>query len=124
MTRAKSVPETFLIDYSGYLHCDGYAVYETLTDITPAFCLAHVRRKFHEIATHSAYAKSCLSLCNEAFKMERELQRYEPEKRLEKRHTFLRPVYEELWDRLTSLSPLIKRAFKPAVTYALKGKKA
>lgn len=122
LTRAKSVPETFLTDYSGYLHCDGYAVYETLTDITPAFCLAHVRRKFHEIATHSAYAKTCLSLCNEAFKIERELQRYGPEKRLEKRHTFLLPVYEELWGRLTSLPPLIKGAFKTAVTYALKRK--
>ena len=45
-----------LEDYSGVVQCDGYAAYKTIADascaegITLAFCWAHLRRKFVDIA--------------------------------------------------------------------------
>jgi Transposase IS66 family len=43
---------TLLRDYRGILQCDGYALYKQRPDdaITLAFCWAHVRRGFFEIA--------------------------------------------------------------------------
>ena len=43
---------TLLKDYRGIVQCDGYAPYKKLPDdaITLAFCWAHVRRGFFEIA--------------------------------------------------------------------------
>jgi transposase len=43
---------TLLTDYRGIVQCDGYAPYKKLLDdaITLAFCWAHVRRGFFEIA--------------------------------------------------------------------------
>ena len=41
--------ERFLKGWSGtYLHCDGYAGYKKLENITLCGCLVHAKRKFHE----------------------------------------------------------------------------
>lgn len=48
-TRQATHPKTFLNDYSGYLHADGYAGYEQ-TDTQLVGCWAHARRKFMDIA--------------------------------------------------------------------------
>ena len=45
-TRAATHPCKFLKGYSGYLHVDGYKVYEALTDVTLVGCWAHARRNF------------------------------------------------------------------------------
>lgn len=50
----------FLKDYKGYIQSDGYAVYDelgSLPDINHVGCLAHVRRKFMDVAKLSKRAK-------------------------------------------------------------------
>jgi transposase len=44
--------QTLLATYRGIVQCDGYAPYKNLSSdrITPAFCWAHLRRKFFDIA--------------------------------------------------------------------------
>jgi hypothetical protein len=40
-----------LVEYAGYLQCDGYLVYDKIADgkdITLVGCLAHTRKKFYE----------------------------------------------------------------------------
>jgi hypothetical protein len=55
-----------LKDYRGLVQCDGYAPYKQLPDdaITLAFCWAHVRRGFFEIAmaTHPLPRRRCCAL--------------------------------------------------------------
>lgn len=47
--RGSVYPEKFLSNWSGtYLHCDGYAGYKKLENITLCGCLVHAKRKFHE----------------------------------------------------------------------------
>ncbi len=48
-SRGRDSPERMLADLEGYLHDDGYIVYETALDpdaVKHVACLAHVRRKF------------------------------------------------------------------------------
>ena len=40
---------TFLNDFKGYVHSDGYSGYNKLTNITRCGCWAHLRRKFVDI---------------------------------------------------------------------------
>ena len=48
--RKHTHPETFLKDFSGFLHADGYDGYHKLPDrITVVGCWAHLRRKFDEV---------------------------------------------------------------------------
>jgi transposase len=50
--RGHEVPKAMLEGFRGRLQSDGYGVYQTLlgklAGITPFYCWAHVRRKFHE----------------------------------------------------------------------------
>jgi len=47
-TRAGEHPRRFLKGFSGYLHVDGYAVYDNLPGVTLVGCWAHARRYFVE----------------------------------------------------------------------------
>nr|MCR4943472.1 IS66 family transposase [Clostridium sp.] len=48
-TRSSSCPKNFLKDYKGYLQTDGYSGYNSVSEAKRIYCLAHIRRKFHEI---------------------------------------------------------------------------
>ena len=39
---------TYLKDFKGFVHCDGYSGYSKLTEVTRCGCWAHIRRKFVE----------------------------------------------------------------------------
>ena len=47
-SRRAEHPETFLTDFRGYLHADGYAGYYKLPQLTVVACWAHARRKYEE----------------------------------------------------------------------------
>ncbi|MDU5336183.1 IS66 family transposase [Enterococcus sp.] len=47
-TSAGEVPKQFLSDFKGYLHCDGYAGYHAVEEVTLVNCLGHARRNFFE----------------------------------------------------------------------------
>ena len=52
--RSHEIPLQFFDEFKGYLHCDGFAAYDTLAAKQPSIklvgCLYHVRRKFVEVA--------------------------------------------------------------------------
>lgn len=106
-TRSSSCPRNFLGSYSGYLQTDGYAGYNSVSGATRIYCLAHIRRKFHEIVSNldkEALKKSRavigFNYCEQIYKLEKELRENysnEPnyyEIRYNKRNKELTPILE------------------------------
>ena len=108
-SRSHTVPQRVLDGFSGYLHTDGYAAYETLAEKMPGITLvgdwAHVRRKFDEAVKAVAEdfsgeikASTGLRLINELFRIEREEigKDATPEIRLKIRDEKSRPIINAL----------------------------
>lgn len=106
-TRSGSCPKNFLSGFSGYLQTDGYAGYNKVENIKRLYCLAHIRRKFHEII---------VNLDKEALKTSKALigfnycaKLYEIEKDLREQHSQKEDYYEERYKiRLEKSKPLIE----------------
>ena len=80
-TRSSSCPRKFLGNYSGYLQTDGYSGYNSVGGATRIYCLAHIRRKFHEIisnldkeALKESRAVIGFNYCEQIYKLEKELR--------------------------------------------------
>lgn len=116
---------TFLKDFKGYVHSDGFAGYNKLNGIIRCGCWAHLRRKFLEAiperktdAAPFTNAETGRDYCNRLFKIEEELADLTPEKRYDKRHELEKPVLEAFWCWLKNLTVLKGSALGKAVTYA------
>ena len=48
-TRSSSCPKNFLGDFKGFLQTDGYNGYNSVSGATRIYCLAHIRRYFHNV---------------------------------------------------------------------------
>ncbi|MGL4655483.1 MAG: IS66 family transposase, partial [Sarcina sp.] len=48
-TRSSACPKKFLGAFSGYLQTDGYTGYNSVSEATRIYCLAHIRRKFYDV---------------------------------------------------------------------------
>jgi transposase len=126
-TRASKHPQRFLSGFKGYLHVDGYAGYNRLSDITLVGCWAHARRKFDEALkalpadkrNAEVPAKEGLNFCNQLFAIERELHDATPEERYEIRLKRSRPVMDAFLAWLNYQSPRVlpKSAFGQAISY-------
>ena len=115
----------FLKDFKGYVHSDGYAGYNKLSEITRCGCWAHLRRKFVEaVPTNKATdtpltnAEIGRDYCNQIFKIEDGLKVLSPEERFSKRLELEKPVLGAFWCWLDNLSVLKGSALGKAVTYA------
>jgi transposase len=86
--------------WRGALVCDDYAGYKALfaQGITEAGCLAHARRKFHELwANHkSTLAEQALALFARLYEVEREVADLPAEERLRFRQVKARPAADAL----------------------------
>lgn len=115
---------TFLKDFKGYVHSDGYSGYNKLKDITRVGCWAHLRRKFVEaIPTKKTdgpptSAEIGRQYCDKLFAIEDTLKDLPPEERFCKRLELEKPVLEAFWCWLDSLNVLKGSALGKAVTYA------
>lgn len=120
-TRRFEVAENFLRGFEGTLHCDGYQVYQKLSDVKLQTCWAHVRRKF--IETNDPYGQGAIGVayCDKLFKLEREWKRHNlsGEELTEKRQTEATPLLDQFWSWIASLQ-LMKGPLKKAVDYTLK----
>ena len=116
---------TFLKDFKGYVHSDGYSGYNKLSNITRCGCRAHLRRKFVEAIQNKKDANAPLTsakigrdYCNQLFKIEESLKDLSPEERKRKRLELEKPVLDAFWCWLESLNVLKGSALGKAVTYA------
>ena len=116
---------SFLKDFKGYVHSDGYSGYKKLSDIVRCGCWAHLRRKFIEAipskkaknAPHT-HAEMGRDYCNQLFHIEDSLKNLTPEERYLKRLELEKPVLEAFWCWLDGITALKGSALGKAITYA------
>lgn len=128
-------PQRHLAEFSGILQADGYNGFNPLFDrtrkqnpVTPAFCFAHARRKFFELADVSrsarrgkglrpvsATALEAVRRIDALFAIERDINGMSAEDRLAVRQEKSKPLLDELeaWlrqerDGLSRSSPVIE----------------
>jgi transposase len=130
-SRAKKNPQDFLNGFSGYLHVDGYAGYESIEGVELAGCWAHVRRKFDEAlkalkgaphgAGRSTTAKKGLDFCNRLFAIERKIKGLSAEDCLNTRLNDSQPVLDAFLAWLKEQQELVtpKSATGMAISYTL-----
>lgn len=116
---------TFLKDFKGYVHSDGYSGYNKLTGITRCGCWAHLRRKFIEAIPGTKAEGSPLTeaeigrdYCDQLFRIEASLKEQSAEERYLQRQELEKPVLEAFWCWLEKVQPLKGSALGKAVTYA------
>jgi transposase len=99
-SRAGEHARRFLEGWSGKLVCDDYAGYKALfgNGVTEAGCLAHARRKFHElwISHKSAVAEEALSFFAALYDIERIARDLDADQRQRLRQLKSRPIADML----------------------------
>lgn len=86
-TRSGSNPKNFLQGFKGILQTDGYQGYNAVLDVYLYYCLAHIRRKFHEIieplseeARKESIAYKGFIYCEKLYEIEKSLRKNYKEK--------------------------------------------
>ena len=80
-TRSSVCPTKFLEGFSGYLQTDGYSGYNKIQNVKRYYCLAHIRRKFHEIIVElkpetlkQSRAVIGFNYCEQLYKIEKDIR--------------------------------------------------
>ncbi|SNV74934.1 transposase IS66 [Clostridium cochlearium] len=80
-TRSSSCPKNFLGDFKGFLQTDGYTGYNSVSGATRVYCLAHIRRYFHNIIVDldketlkNSRGVIGFNYCEQIYKLEKELR--------------------------------------------------
>jgi transposase len=101
--RGREHAEGLLGDYAGILQCDGYAVYKSVSSAgggpTLAFCWAHVRREFYDLAKGGAapIAEEALKRIAALYVIEAGVRGKPPDIRRAVRQAKSRPLVEGLF---------------------------
>ena len=119
-------PKELLINYKGWVQCDGFKTYDKLDRILPniklAGCWVHARRKYHEAKNNdpkrAAYA---LGLFKEVYKHEARSKGYTQDERKAYRDEHVRPLLEQLksWIEEQGVQVLPQSTIGKAMTYTL-----
>ncbi len=118
-------PKAHLAGFSGILQVDGYAGYRELgrrNDVALAFCWAHVRRKFFELAKADASPTSteALQLIKALYAIEDEIRGQDADLRCAVRQEKSKPIVDALFRLLSARLPLVsaKSKLADAIRYA------
>ncbi len=117
--------EAHLGDFAGILQVDGYGGYTALAkrrqQIRLAFCWAHVRRKFYELADTSPVATEVLRRIAMLYAIEGEVRGSPAEQRRAVRATRSRPIVDDLHRYLEARNAQVSAKSKlgEAIRYAL-----
>ena len=119
-------PIAHLAGFKGILQVDGYAGYRALAergDVQLAFCWAHVRRRFYELAAAgpAPIASEALERIAGLYAIENEIRGRSAEERRAARQEKSRPIVDELEPWLRAKLALISQKTKlaEAIRYAL-----
>jgi transposase len=119
-------PVAHLGGFHGTLQVDGYAGYRSLAEagqVQLAFCWAHVRRRFYEIAAAGAapIATEALARIAELYAIEAEIRGRSPDERRTVRHERAAPVVDGLkaWFETKLAMVSQKSTVAEAIRYAL-----
>ena len=99
-SRAGKESRDFLADWKGKLVCDDYSGYKAgfADGITEIGCMAHARRKFHDlhVANKSQIAEQALDYIKQLYLIERELADLTPDERRHRRQERAKPIADQL----------------------------
>lgn len=118
-------PADHLANFSGVMHADGYGGYKKLygNQIIEAACMAHVRRKFHDVIKlkPSPIAEEALARIGALYDIEDRIRGMLPDKRRTLRQQHAKPVLAELkvWIEDTQQTLPQKQKLAEATRYAL-----
>jgi hypothetical protein len=118
--------QTFLQEFKGYLHADGFEGYHKLPDsITVVGCWAHLRRKFDEAlksvppeAQDGSLALTGKRYCDQLFELERQFAELSSEERFRRRLEASKPLMEAFFAWAAASGALPKTPVGKAVYYA------
>jgi transposase len=92
--------------WHGTLVCDDFSGYKALFElgVTEAGCLAHARRKFHELWVHhhSTTGEQALKFFIQLYEVEREVKELDVDERRRIRQSKAKPVADNLYSWLTA----------------------
>ena len=119
-------PEKFLKNFKGYLHSDGYDGYHKLPDhIKIVGCMAHLRRKFFDALKVLAKDKQPesnaakgVAYCDKLFRLEKQFVSLTPDLRHKERERLARPIFDEFYNWIETLSVLPNSLLGKAVYYS------
>ena len=118
-------PRDHLSGYSGFLHADGYAGYDKLYGdrIREVACMAHVRRKFFDIAesTASPLATEALERIAALYGIEKEIRGSPPDIRATVRRERSKLLFDDLQAWLEATLPSLpgRSSLATAIRYAI-----
>ena len=132
--RGHENPEAFLKGFAGYLQCDGYSAYKTLSskvaDIELVGCMAHLRRKFKEALdampknkhqpNKVTRAGHVIGMIKKLYAIEKRIKEKPTDERYRIRQKDSKPILDQLKAWLDKNQPLIlpKGLLGKAITYA------
>lgn len=125
--RGGKYPETFLKDYTGYIHTDAYSGYNGVSGVIRCMCYTHLRRAFVDALPKDVHdpaatkpAEAILRL-NKLFAIEEELADLTPEERKRQRIIREKKHLEDFWSwaEKSALGELPKSKLSKAFGYAL-----
>ena len=130
-TRKQDHPQAFLKGFKGYLHCDGYQSYHNLPpDIIIVGCWAHARRYWEKLyesllepQREGSIAERGLVYINLLFLYEEEFHDLTPQERYEQRLKYSKPVSDEFFGWVGTITALPKSLLGDAVHYTLAQRK-
>lgn len=102
-SRAHGVIENILEDFTGWLHCDGFAGYDAYArgkDVKQVGCWMHCRRKFYEITRtikSEGLAHKAVEIIRKLYKIEEEIkkQQLQPSEILNIRQNRSKPILDK-----------------------------
>jgi transposase len=118
--------QAHLQGFAGILQVDGYGAYAALArrhqQIRLAFCWAHVRRKFYELAESSPVAADVLRRIASLYAVEDEIRGLPADERRDARDQRSRPIVDDLYRFLEARGRQVSAKAKlgEAISYALK----
>lgn len=128
--RSGKYPETFLKDFTGFIHTDAYKGYEKVSGITRCLCWSHLRRYFVDAlpkdikSPEATIPSQAIAYINKLFEIEKKLEVLSANGRMEQRLEQELPVLEAfwLWAKTTSMGILPKSKLGQAFAYAFNQK--
>ena len=128
-SRGGAHPEAFLKGFNGYLHVDGYSGYQQVTGVTLVHCMAHLRRKFHDIyeslpkeEKENSLTKVALDYCTRIYALDKQSRNLPDDERLAFKIENVKPLMTAFndWLQKMSLTHSKQSRYGKAIDYAVK----
>lgn len=120
--------ESFLENFKGYLHTDGYKGYRGIDDVTVVGCWAHARRRFcealeviPEAQRKGSVAETALVYCGKLYAVEKKIKDMSFEERLKERQEHSKPLLDAFFAWAKTLSGIAPKSKLGKAVYYLIG---